>query len=280
MPRINVLAYESNGIPRMLSTEAEIVDAILRGDIAPDTSVTLYLDDGERRFGPADTQPELSDHFATSELGVTADGISTAPAALPTDEETFGVSKPKSPWTLDEVPSATYKLQAMPTVVSHAPLSPAVRAVETSMYQPSVPVTSRASDGHTATDQSIWTYMFLPYQRYADFEGRACRKEYWAFSLMIVVVIIALSLNFAIVGEGSGAVLLALFCLASFIPALAVQVRRFHDIGVTGWAVLLGLIPYYVGGIIVLVLMLIEGNRGANRFGADPRGAVTASRSS
>ena len=64
--------------------------------------------------------------------------------------------------------------------------------------------------------------------------------------------------------------LLILFVLGSFVPALAVQVRRFHDQDKSGWFVLLSLIPY-IGGIIVLVFMCLEGTRGPNRFGADPK---------
>ena len=50
------------------------------------------------------------------------------------------------------------------------------------------------------------------------------------------------------------------------------QVRRFHDQDKSGWFVLLGFIPI-VGGLIVLVFMLLEGTKGPNRFGPDPKGA-------
>jgi uncharacterized membrane protein YhaH (DUF805 family) len=54
------------------------------------------------------------------------------------------------------------------------------------------------------------------------------------------------------------------------IPSIAVQVRRFHDQDKSGWFVLLSLIPF-LGAIIVLVFMFIEGTKGPNRFGADPK---------
>ena len=53
------------------------------------------------------------------------------------------------------------------------------------------------------------------------------------------------------------------------MPAIAVQVRRFHDQDKSGWFVLLGLIPY-VGGLIVLVFMCLPGTPGPNRFGPRP----------
>ena len=59
--------------------------------------------------------------------------------------------------------------------------------------------------------------------------------------------------------------------LAIFIPMLAVQVRRFHDQDLSGWFILLGFIPY-LGGLIMLVFMCIDGTPGPNRFGPDPKG--------
>ena len=128
-------------------------------------------------------------------------------------------------------------------------------------------------------------WMLMPYRRYADFSGRSRRKEYWMFMLLFIIVYaVGMALMFAggfsmdpATGQSQpgatfylGAALLGIFVLGSFIPALAVQVRRFHDQDKSGWFVLLSLIPY-VGGIVVLVFMCLEGTRGANRFGADPK---------
>jgi uncharacterized membrane protein YhaH (DUF805 family) len=69
---------------------------------------------------------------------------------------------------------------------------------------------------------------------------------------------------------GAGSMILGLFYLAIFIPALAVQVRRFHDQDKSGWFVLLNFIPL-VGGLIVFIFMCLDGTRGDNRFGPDPK---------
>jgi uncharacterized membrane protein YhaH (DUF805 family) len=63
-----------------------------------------------------------------------------------------------------------------------------------------------------------------------------------------------------------------LFALATFIPNLAVTIRRFHDQDKSGFFYFLAFIPF-VGGIILLVFMCLEGTRGPNRFGPDPKGA-------
>jgi uncharacterized membrane protein YhaH (DUF805 family) len=130
-------------------------------------------------------------------------------------------------------------------------------------------------------------YMLMPLRRYADFQGRSRRKEYWMFALGIFIVYIGLAIIAGILGAFSmntanGAApgmstggwvaigLFSIFVLAIFIPSLAVQVRRFHDQDKSGWFVLLSFIPY-IGGIVVLVFMCLEGTQGPNRFGPDPK---------
>jgi uncharacterized membrane protein YhaH (DUF805 family) len=123
-------------------------------------------------------------------------------------------------------------------------------------------------------------WMILPFMRYADFSGRSRRKEYWMFVLFNILVVIALLIVSGILGLlasdddiGVGAVvaLLVVYFLATFVPGLAVQVRRLHDQDKSGWFVLLGLVPF--GGIILLIFMVIEGTPGPNRFGPDPKAA-------
>ncbi|MBX9796055.1 DUF805 domain-containing protein [Sphingomonas sp.] len=126
-------------------------------------------------------------------------------------------------------------------------------------------------------------WMILPLKRYADFQGRSRRMEYWMFTLLTAIVFGVLIFGFglssiiltpetllltptAILGLG----LSGLFALALAIPSIAVQVRRFHDQDLSGWFVLLNLIPY-LGGLVVLVFMLLPGKKGPNRFGPDPK---------
>ena len=128
-------------------------------------------------------------------------------------------------------------------------------------------------------------WMLMPYRRYFDFSGRSRRKEYWMFVLFQIIVAFVLMIPL-IAGMATmdqtdpqaqpgglfwiGAGLLGLFFLASFIPSIAVAVRRFHDQDKSGWFYLISFVPY-IGGLIVLVFMCLEGTRGPNRFGADPK---------
>ena len=113
-------------------------------------------------------------------------------------------------------------------------------------------------------------------KQYADFSGRARRKEYWMFQLfdvifMIVAMILdnVLGLGIAIKGTGYGP-LFVLYVLARLIPALAVTVRRLHDVGKSGWMLFIGLIPL-LGSIWLLVLMLTDSQQGTNKWGQNPK---------
>ncbi len=111
-------------------------------------------------------------------------------------------------------------------------------------------------------------------KKYATFEGRARRSEYWYFVLFYVLAIVALAIVDGVTGtlnEEAGIGLLSgLFVLATFIPTLAVTVRRLHDTDRSGWWVLLEFVPL-VGALVVLVFMVLDSQPGANRFGPNPK---------
>ena len=112
--------------------------------------------------------------------------------------------------------------------------------------------------------------------KYADFEGRASRGEYWRFMLsyqLIVAIILFICAAISCVTPVSGTTGVALGLVALFIlsigfiiPGVAVAVRRLHDVGWSGWPVLLALVPF-VGIPVVLILMALPGKTVSNRFG-------------
>ncbi|MBR5170967.1 MAG: DUF805 domain-containing protein [Muribaculaceae bacterium] len=111
-------------------------------------------------------------------------------------------------------------------------------------------------------------------KQYADFSGRARRKEYWMFTLFNLLIVIVLQVLDALIGTFSNdsriGLLSGIYTLGVMIPGLAVSVRRLHDIGRSGWYYLIGLIPI-VGGIILLVWFCKEGDRFSNDWGEDPK---------
>lgn len=153
-------------------------------------------------------------------------------------------------------------------------------------------------------------WMILPYRRYFDFTGRSRRLEYWWF--FVFWVLLTLALGIAMVATVAGSVegimrgsiapfagvgaafwiflaLFGLFFLASLIPIVAVQVRRLHDLGFSGWWYLayviggnaVGSVPEFgpsLNGLVSLcwiAWMFFPGTTGPNKYGDDPKNPQT-----
>lgn len=106
-------------------------------------------------------------------------------------------------------------------------------------------------------------------KQYADFKGRARRKEYWMFTLFYSIFTIAAMLIDAILWEELP-IFETLFGLFILIPSFAVEVRRLHDIGKSGWMLLIVLIPI-VGAIWLLILFCKDSEPGSNNWGDNPK---------
>ena len=103
-------------------------------------------------------------------------------------------------------------------------------------------------------------YYIKVLQNYATFSGRARRKEYWMFVLFNVIVAFAFGFVCGLIGIPEIA---NLYTLAVLLPSIAVGVRRMHDVGKSGWFLL---IPIYN-----FILAVTEGEKGENQYGADPK---------
>lgn len=131
--------------------------------------------------------------------------------------------------------------------------------------------------------------MLLPLRRYADFRGRSRRAEFWWFWLfMLVAYGVAMVLDtvlglggqinrYADAGDGSyyagawgrgGILTLALFVL-TFVPNLAVGVRRLHDANKSGFWLLIGIVPF-IGGLVLLIFWVQPSWPQDNRWGGVP----------
>lgn len=141
-------------------------------------------------------------------------------------------------------------------------------------------------------------WAILPFKRYAEFSGRSRRKEFWSFALLNAIVYVVITaivfgtgFSFANVlqanpGEPlaiysaffSGAGLLfVLWWLVTILPGIALTVRRLHDRDLSGWwylgFLIVSFIPLigFVASIAFLVFMFLDGTKGPNRFGPDPK---------
>lgn len=105
-------------------------------------------------------------------------------------------------------------------------------------------------------------------KKYAVFSGRARRQEYWMFTLFQVGVVIVLAILDAVLGISP--VLVGLYFLGTFVPSLAVTVRRLHDLGKSGAWYFIAFVPF-IGGIWLLVLTATAGQPQPNQYGPDPK---------
>ena len=100
-------------------------------------------------------------------------------------------------------------------------------------------------------------------QNYATFKGRASRSEYWYFVLFNIIFSIVLGFVSGIVDLP---ILYTIYSLVLLIPSIAVAVRRMHDVGKSGWFIL---IPIYG-----LILACTQGVKGENEYGTEPNDNV------
>lgn len=108
------------------------------------------------------------------------------------------------------------------------------------------------------------------FKKYAVFQGRAGRKDYWFFVLFNIVVSMVLGYidrltGTFVAGTGFG-ILSAIYTLAVIIPGIAVSVRRLHDTGRSGWWFLVTIVPI-LGFFVFLYFMVLDSDQEANKYG-------------
>lgn len=114
-------------------------------------------------------------------------------------------------------------------------------------------------------------YLDVVKHKYAQFDGRARRQEYWMFFLINLGIAIAIAIVEGLIGVTMGIIGL-LYALAVLVPSIAAGVRRLHDTDRSGWWMLLGFVPLI--GLALIVLLALEGTQGPNQYGPDPKGGV------
>ena len=111
-------------------------------------------------------------------------------------------------------------------------------------------------------------------KKYAVFNGRARRKEYWYFFLFNILISFLIAFAEALIGNldpdtGYG-LLSAIYTLALLIPGIAVSIRRLHDTNRSGWWLLIALIPL-IGAIVLLVFFASDSKSDENKYGISPK---------
>lgn len=131
-------------------------------------------------------------------------------------------------------------------------------------------------------DLSLWGYFTKCMRLYVEGEGRARRKEYWGFVLFEVLILSGIALAGVAIDASLGnfgeyepkpivtALLLLISVLGFALPNICVTIRRFHDVGMSGWLYLLGIVPY-VGGLFVFVVAVLPSQARVNKHGVYPK---------
>jgi uncharacterized membrane protein YhaH (DUF805 family) len=101
-------------------------------------------------------------------------------------------------------------------------------------------------------------------KNYAAFDGRAGREEFWQFTVLNIIISIAL---FVANNE-----LWAVYAVAILIPSIAVSVRRLHDTDRSGWWVVIVIVPVFL--IVYFYLMLQDSKPGDNQYGFNPKDVI------
>ena len=113
-------------------------------------------------------------------------------------------------------------------------------------------------------------------KKYAQFDGRARRQEFWMFTLISFLISFGLAIVDSVAGltkmaGGSISPLQTLYALGVLVPSVAVAIRRLHDIGKPGWWILIGLVPC-IGAIVLIVFYAQDSQPGSNEYGPNPKG--------
>ncbi|HEX2825281.1 MAG TPA: DUF805 domain-containing protein [Burkholderiales bacterium] len=109
-----------------------------------------------------------------------------------------------------------------------------------------------------------WNWYVEVLKKYAVFEGRSAREEFWVFTLVNFIVSLVLHFIFPLLGM--------IYALAVLLPGIGVGIRRLHDIGRSGWWLLISFVPLI--GIVVLIYFFVQDSQpGSNEYGPNPKGA-------
>jgi len=118
------------------------------------------------------------------------------------------------------------------------------------------------------------SWFLLALRNYSKFSGRSQRSEYWFFFLFYLLIGFGLAIVDGMLGffdqDEDYGLLSGIFAIAMLIPSLAVNVRRLHDIGRSGWWLLIALIPI-VGSLVLFWFAVQDSEPGSNAYGPNPK---------
>lgn len=113
-------------------------------------------------------------------------------------------------------------------------------------------------------------------KKYAVFDGRASRTEFWMFVLFNIIAAVIVSIVDHILGTRTASgvgILGSIYSLAVLLPTIGVSIRRLHDTGRSGFWLLIAFVPF-IGAVVLIVFYILESQPGDNEYGPYPHPAA------
>lgn len=113
-------------------------------------------------------------------------------------------------------------------------------------------------------------------KKYAVFDGRASRTEFWMFVLFNIIAAVIVAIVDHILGTRTSSgvgILGSIYSLAVLLPTIGVSIRRLHDTGRSGFWLLLAFVPF-IGAVVLIVFYILESQPGDNEYGPYPHPAA------
>ena len=278
-----IIFIDGNGTENVIRNDQIAIDIFKRGSITPDTMVKTSIRGEWKKAKEIEIFSEFVEVKETQKEEIIKEEPVIEENVSNTEEETETISNEVTdnkedniqynssvPSTKSEI-SEKEKIEFSEEKLS-APETNVNSNVETAQQKRETPVYQARHHKKVGFFKAIKICL----SKYFDFKGRARRSEYWYFFLFIIVGSVLLAFIEGLYSGLTGqfnvdeSIFANIFYLLIGIPSLAVSVRRLHDIGRTGWWVLISFIPI-AGSIILLIWHCIDGEKDTNIYGVSPK---------
>ena len=277
-----IIFIDSNGTENVIRNDQIAIDLLKRGSITPDTMVKTSIRGEWKKakeieiFSDFVEVKESQKEETIKEEAVIEENVSNI------DEETETISNEVTDSDEDNIQYNS----SVPSTKSEISKKEKIEFSEEKLSEPEINVNSNEETTQQEKEPPVYQARHhkkvgfvkaikICFAKYFDFKGRARRSEYWYFFLFVILVSFILSFAegfyYGYTGQYFEDVILAnIFYLFVLIPSIAVSVRCLHDIGRTGWWVLISFIPI-AGSIILLIWHCIDGEKDTNIYGVSPK---------
>ena len=279
-----IIFIDINGTENVIRNDQIAIDLFKRGSITPDTMVKTSIRGEWKKAREIELFSEFAEVKETQKEKIVKEEAVIEENVSNIDEKTETISNE----VIDNNDEDNIQYNSsVPSTKSDISKKENIEFSEEKLPEPEINVNSNEETTHKEKEPPVYQARHhkkvgfgkaikVCLSKYFDFKGRARRSEYWYFFLFIVVGSVLLAFIEGLYSGLTGqfnvdeSIFANIFYLLIGIPSLAVSVRRLHDIGRTGWWVLISFIPI-AGSIILLIWHCIDGEKDTNIYGVSPK---------